>query len=262
MTLTADHTYPRSLSDDLHRVIVLHEMPRRIICLVPSITELLCDLGLQEYIVGVTKFCVHPSGLKNKNNIIGGTKNLRIEKIRNLNPDLIIANQEENDPTQVTHLMTDLPVLVSVVKTISDSERLILNLSSLWNKQKRAKEIIANNQKALKALRSKTIKKVAYLIWRDPWMSIGGDTYIHDVLTCMGYLNVFKDLTRYPSFTLPELLPMDVEVIFLSSEPYPFKQKHIAEITEILPNVDIKLVDGELYSWYGSRLGHLRENEP
>lgn len=246
--------------DDLNTEIRLATTPTRIVCLVPSITELLCDLGLTNNIVGMTKFCIHPKGLKSKSRIIGGTKNVNIEKIKYLSPDIIIANKEENDKDQINQLTLHFPVFTCIVNTIYDSEQMIQKLGSIWNKQDLATQIIAKNKATLNSLKQTHTKRVAYLIWRDPWMSIGSDTYIHDILHYLGYENVFQNELRYPSFALEELADKNIDTILLSSEPYPFKEKHLLEINQILPNIKIELVDGEMYSWYGSRLSHLAMN--
>ena len=249
--------YPRDVTDDLGVTLTLQRTPARIISLVPSLTELLCDLGLEDQIVGLTKFCVHPAGLKKQKEIIGGTKNLRSEKILNLQPDIILANREENDKEQVEALSKDLNLYTTVIVDFEDATRCIRELGALFEKRAEAEAIIAANKATIKSLKSPEVKRAAYLIWRKPWMTIGGDTYIHDMMDRLGYENVFGNQERYPSFELTELIDKKVDVILLSSEPYPFKEEHIKEIKEVVPGVGVKLVDGELYSWYGSRLANI-----
>jgi ABC-type Fe3+-hydroxamate transport system substrate-binding protein len=232
--------------------------PMRIISLVPSQTELLVDLGLIDRLVGVTKFCVHPPGITKQKRIIGGTKNLRLDDIRALRPDLIIANKEENERTQVEELAAEFPVWVSDITQISDAYRMIRDVGQLTQTSNTALQILAEievkQQTLLQAASTSTPKKVLYLIWRDPWMSVGRDTFIHDMLSSCGWQNVVADRHRYPSLSDMEIRALQPELVLLSSEPYPFKDKHCAELQSLLPASNIQLVDGEAFSWYGSRM--------
>jgi len=200
----------------------------RIVSLVPSLTEILFDFGLtSEEVVGRTKFCVHPKNKVQDVAIIGGTKNINIEKIKSLNPDIILANKEENVKEQVEELMQTHKVIVTHVETLEDNYYLLKNLGNLLNKKEVAQQFNLKIQEQFNFEKAKTKLKVAYLIWKDPFMSIGRDTFIHHVLQDIGFENFFANQKRYPSFELTDLA--DADVIFLSSEPYPFKEKHVEE---------------------------------
>ncbi|MDB5210893.1 MAG: iron transporter [Sediminibacterium sp.] len=242
--------------DQLNREITLQGTPRRIISLVPSQTELLFDLGLDEKVIGITKFCVHPEHWFRNKTRIGGTKTIKIDLIASLQPDLIIANKEENVQEQITALEKIAPVWVSDINNIEEAYRMIGSIGEITGTSLRADDLISQVKKELAVLNSPTQKKyrAAYLIWKDPYMSVGGDTFISDMLRISGFENVLADQTRYPSITTAELRSKNTELVFLSSEPYPFKQKHVDELLAELPNVTIMLVDGEMFSWYGSRM--------
>lgn len=230
----------------------------RVISLVPSITETLFDLGLTSAeIIGRTKFCIHPKELVKDVEIIGGTKNLNIEKIKALKPDFIIANKEENVKEQVEELMKDFKVLVTNVETLEDNYYLIKQLGHIFGKEEKAQIINLKTYKAFDILKPENKLKVAYLIWKDPYMTVGGDTFISRILEELGFENQFKNQKRYPEVQLEDL--KEADFIFLSSEPFPFKEKHIAEIQNICVDQKIVIVDGEAFSWYGSHLAKCGE---
>jgi len=225
----------------------------RVVSLVPSITEALFDLGLTENeIVGRTKFCIHPSEKVKKIEIIGGTKNLNLEKIKRLKPDLILANKEENVKEQVEDLMNDFKVVVSNTETIEDNYYLLKNLGLLFNKEEKAQAFNLKIYEIFNQTQINSTVKVAYLIWNKPYMTVGSDTFIHHVLSEIGFENIFKNQTRYPEITAEDLAEADA--IMLSSEPFPFKEKHIAELKAIYPDKKIIIVDGEAFSWYGTHI--------
>jgi len=255
----------RKFTDQMGRTIELSAVPKRIISLVPSQTELLFYLGLKEEIVGITKFCIHP--VTQINNLchtkIGGTKKINFEKIKYLNPDLIIANKEENEERQIRELMKNYTVWMSDIKTLKDSYDMILKVGEIVNKSMEAEELNLKIQKQFSnfnyqlSIINYQFRSVAYFIWRNPYMVAGSDTFINHLLELCGFKNVFaKTKNRYPEITINELKRVHPELILLSSEPYPFKEKHIKEFQDILPSAKIKIVDGELFSWYGSRLLH------
>jgi len=230
----------------------------RVISLVPSITETLFDLGLtSDDIIGRTKFCIHPKELVKDVEIIGGTKNLNIDKIRSLKPDLIIANKEENVKDQVEELMKDSKALVTNVETLEDNYYLIKQLGHIFEKKEKAQFFNLKTYEAFDVPKPKSKLKIAYLIWKDPYMTVGGDTFISRILEELGFENLFKDQKRYPEVQLEDL--KEADLIFLSSEPFPFKEKHIAEIQNICVNQKIMIVDGEAFSWYGSHLARCGE---
>ena len=236
---------------NLHLITV-----QRIISLVPSQTELLYDLGLSEEVVGITKFCVHPEEWFHTKTRIGGTKNINIEKIIALKPDLIIANKEENVKEQVVTLQQYTEVYVSDVTDLADAKQMILKVAELIDKKRKAIALIDEIERKFESLQQTHQYKIsaAYCIWRDPYMVAGGDTFINDMMHACGFENVFKSKTRYPEINIEQLKAFDCKLLLLSSEPYPFKQKHIDELQPLLPGIKIILVDGEMFSWYGSRL--------
>lgn len=246
--------------DQLGHRIHLHKTPQRIISLVPSQTEFLWDLGLREELVGVTKFCVHPKELLKTKTIVGGTKQLNIEKIRALKPDLIIGNKEENEKEQIRKLQKEFNVWMSDIYTLDDALNMMNELAKVVGKQKEEEFIsieIKNNLSSIKNFFQS--KRVAYFIWNKPYMLAAKNTFINDVLNHLGLMNVCTNISRYPEIGESDLIQLNPEICLLSSEPFPFKVKHIHEINSFLPNCDVKIVDGEMFSWYGSRLRFLKE---
>ena len=226
----------------------------RIISLVPSLTELLFDLGLREEIIGRTRFCIYPENEIDSVRIVGGTKNPDLQKIRDLDPDLIIANREENRKEDVENLMKSFNVLVTDSNTIEDAFLAMHDIGEATGRYDVAQEMIKECQAEMKRVTYPHALNVAYFIWRKPWMVAAKDTYINDVLNRWGLHNVYSDLSRYPEIEENDLRRRYPDLILLSSEPYPFKQKHIEELKELCPAADIQLVDGEWFSWYGSRM--------
>lgn len=243
----------KMFADMMGNKVEVNFPPKRIISVVPSQTELLYDLGLDEEVVGITKFCVHPKEWFRNKARIGGTKNLDIEKIKSLDPDLIIANKEENTKEQIEELQRYFPVWVSDIATVNDALQMINDVGVLVYKERTAHQIVhvvKNNFPDEKKMK----RSVAYFIWYRPWMSVGNDTFIHDVLQRCGFDNVFGNETRYPEVDADMLVKAKPDVVLLSSEPFPFKEKHMDEMKELLPDAIVKLVDGEMFSWYGSRM--------
>lgn len=235
----------------------LSSLPRRIVSLVPSQTELLYDLGLEEAVLGITKFCIHPEAWFRNKTRIGGTKTVHLDKIKALQPDLIIANKEENVKEQVEALTAIAPVWMSDIHTLDDAAQMISDIGQLTGKQEIAASINNRIQQGFQNLEQQAEPQqpsVLYLIWREPWMTIGQDTFIHDILLRMGLKNAWGQQSRYPEISLQDIKDRKPDFIFLSSEPYPFKEKHIAELQTVVPAAKIILVDGEMFSWYGSRL--------
>ncbi|MEN9599397.1 MAG: hypothetical protein RL596_1716 [Bacteroidota bacterium] len=232
----------------------------RIVSLVPSITELLFDLGLEEEVVGITKFCVHPIQWFRTKQRIGGTKNVHVDNVQSLSPTLVIASKEENIKEQVDAIASFSEVILTDVKHLDDAIEMIAVIGVKTNRLKAAEDIIekikANFSTLLPNPYTFQLKPACYLIWRNPYMTIGNDTFIHDMLLKCGYSNVFAEQTRYPTITLNDIKKANPHFIFLSSEPYPYKQKHIDELQAKIPTAKIVLVDGEYFSWYGSRLIH------
>ena len=229
--------------------------PNKIVSLVPSLTELLFDLGLGKRVVGRTRFCIHPEEQINDVPIIGGTKNPNLEKIHALEPDLIIANREENRKEDIEKLEDDgLNVMVTEISTIDEALFVIHDIGWSCDVKEKTKSLIQKIQEKMANTAKFPELTAAYLIWRDPWMSVGHDTYIHSVMEHYNLNNVYSGSTRYPKTTLHEISLKKPDVILLSSEPYPFKEKHIKEVGDACPGSDILLVNGEWFSWYGSRM--------
>ena len=231
--------------------------PKKIVSLVPSQTELLSYFGLEKETIAITKFCVHPEEWFRTKARIGGPKTVDIEKIILLNPHLILCNKEENVKEQVESLAEKFPVYMSDVNTYTQALQMIADVGKLTDKTEKAKmltNLIFAEFELLEYYAQKI--RTAYFIWKDPYMTIGGDTFISDMMKKAGFENIYKDRTRYPEINITELKNLRPEVILLSSEPYPFKEKHIQELQTFLPGVQILLADGEMFSWYGSRMLH------
>lgn len=248
----------RSFTDQVERTVKPGKYPpERIISLVPSQTELLYDLGLNDEVNGITKFCVRPHHWFREKTIVGGTKKLHIEKIRALKPDLIIANKEENEKEQLEVLEKDFAVWISDVKNLHGAYEMIGSVGTLTGKQTEAEKMIEqikNNFSGLPAPHAGLL--TCYLIWQNPYMTIGGDTFINDMLQTAGFENIFSNKKRYPEITIEQLQTANCQLLLLPSEPYPFKPEHADELQSFLPKTIIKLVDGEMFSWYGSRMLH------
>ncbi|RZL17137.1 MAG: cobalamin-binding protein [Pedobacter sp.] len=245
--------------DQLGNTVSLKGSPQRIISLVPSQTELLYDLGLSEEVIGITKFCIHPSEWYKTKTKVGGTKKLNLDLIRELQPDLIIGNKEENTQSDIETLQKEFPVWMSDIYTIKDAIATIGMIGEMVNRKPEGdylQHLVTTGFNDLKILSSQSHlygKSVLYLIWRNPFMAAGKHTFIDDVLQYNGFTNAVEE-KRYPELNMEQISEINPELVFLSSEPYPFSEKHIAELSEILPNATIDLVDGEMFSWYGSRL--------
>ncbi len=241
--------------DQLNRAVVTKVDVPRIVSLVPSQTELLFDLGLGDEVVGITKFCIHPKEWFTSKSKVGGTKNVNIEKIKSLNPNLILANKEENTLSDIEKLESIAPVWISDVRTIAAAHDMILKIGALVDKSEKAIELSNKIQKTMTSI-VKPEKKysVLYVIWNEPIMVAANDTFINAMLEYLGYTNAAAHLNRYPAMTEHEIIKLNPDFIFLSSEPYPFKEKHLTNFQKSFPKSKTILVDGELFSWYGSRL--------
>jgi len=244
--------------DQLNRKIELvSATPQRIVSLVPSQTELLSDLKLDKQVIGITNYCVHPKEWKHNKTIIGGTKNFNLSKIKSLNPDLIIANKEENQKEKLELLMKDYPVWVSDVKDLDSAIEMINSIGVITSTESISKVIVNNIQSSLINLKpqKKNRKKVAYLIWDNPIMSVNSDTFINNILLINGWDNCFANYSkRYPEISIEEINIANPDYIFLSSEPFPFSDKHIEKFSSAINKSKVILVNGEYFSWYGSRL--------
>jgi len=245
----------RFVKDQLGDVISVPDFPKRIVSLVPSQTEFLYDLGLEERVVGITKFCIHPKDWFNSKTRIGGTKQVNIERVKALCPDLIIGNKEENTLEDIQELRKIAPVWMSDIATLEDSLTMMLEIGKLTNSFEKAQGITMRVKESFDNFVSPlSAKSVLYLIWKNPYMAAAGGTFIDDLLTrSLNLSNCLAPQTRYPAIDL-EQFKHNPDYIFLSSEPFPFKETHKAELAQQFPNAKICLVDGEYFSWYGSRL--------
>jgi ABC-type Fe3+-hydroxamate transport system substrate-binding protein len=239
--------------DMLGRIVKIPKPIQRVVSLVPSQTEFLYDLGLKDKIVAQTVFCIHPKSHFKKATKIGGTKKIRYDELDELQPDLIICNKEENNEEIVETLSKKYPVWVSDIKNIDDAFYMMRSLAELFDAKSQCDELIKRITMSLNQKKVRHQYNCVYLIWRNPYMSVGYDTFINHMLQRSGFNNLIN-VKRYPELSSEELQALNPEVVLLSSEPYPFKEKHIEELKTLLPNSKILMVDGELFSWYGSRL--------
>ncbi len=243
--------------DDLNRSVELEIAPQRIVSLVPSITELLFDLGLSRQIIGRTNFCIHPKTKVDKVKKVGGTKDFCLNKIRDLQPNLIIAVKEENSKELVNEISQEFPTIVFDVVDINSAIDMIYKVGEITGKQQQSTKLIANIKTRISNLKSKKIEThtACYLIWNSPMMSINKNTYISEMMNIAGFENVFSNsANNYPIISEKDLESKVPEYILLSSEPFPFKETHKQKYQEQYPNSKIVLVDGEIFSWYGSRM--------
>ena|SRR5215831_6307360 len=247
-----------SYKDQTGRQVTIRKSPKRIVSLVPSQTELLFDLGLNKEVAGITRFCVHPGSWSEQKAIVGGTKSVKKEVIDAIKPDLILANKEENVKEQIEELSLQYPVWVSDVNNLRTALHMIGQVGLITGTSSCADSLIEEIKSGFETIIPVTQQpSTCYLIWKRPLMTIGGDTFIHDMLTRCGFQNMFANQTRYPEITIEQLQANEgnsCRLLLLPSEPFPFKQKHVAELQQELPGTVILLVDGEMFSWYGSRL--------
>lgn len=246
--------------DQLNRRIIVDKTPKRIISIVPSQSEFLWHIGLRGELVGITKFCIHPQEMFRSVPHVGGTKKLNLEKIRELKPDLIIGNKEENEISQIEILEKEFPIWLSDIYTFDDAFDMMTSLGKLTNKEEAAQQIVDEIKNSLQNIKNIFPKKrVAYFIWNEPYMCVAKNTFIDFVLNYLGFENALKDFSRYPELNDEDLKKLNPEICFLSSEPFPFKEQHIKTLQQKLPDSKIMIVNGEVFSWYGSQLLHLEK---
>jgi ABC-type Fe3+-hydroxamate transport system substrate-binding protein len=247
-------------TDQMNGRVELSATPKRIVSLVPSQTELLADLGLADNLVGITKFCVHPESVYQTVTRVGGTKDFSIEKILALKPDLVIGNKEENIKHLIEELAFSVPVWMSDIATLEDAYKMMYALGEITEKSEEAHRLVEDIQQAFSRLKDRTkTKRVGYFIWRKPYMVAGEDNIITHLMEQLGWVNIFQGIDsesgrRYPTVDENQIKSLAPELILLSSEPYPFGVKHLNEFKAMLPEANVLLVDGEMFSWYGSRL--------
>lgn len=240
------------LIDQTGHSIEVKSRVKRIVSLVPSLTELLAQLGLQKQLVGRTKFCIHPEGIKEIRQI-GGTKNFKLEQIASLQPDLVIANKEENDKKGIEVLRRNYPVYTSDINSLKDAVKAIEEIGILCEKKPESEELVAQITKEFKRLPNYPAKTAIYCIWNNPLMIAGRGTFIDNMMQMAGFKNL-SQATRYPNITVEELQYLMPDVLLLSSEPFPFNEKHQKYFADRLSGTKVIFVDGELFSWYGSRM--------
>jgi iron complex transport system substrate-binding protein len=250
----------KQFTDQLGTSHSFETTPMRIVSLVPSQTELLFDLGLEEEIIGITKFCVHPFHLKSTKKIVGGTKKVHVEKIRLLQPDIIICNKEENTEEIVEQLTAICPVWVTDIITVEDNLKMISDFGKLFNRRVEAQKWTNKIEFAIadfkEFIKDKPFQKVAYFIWANPYMVAGNNTFINEMLRLNHFENIYAAREeRYPEIIIQKMrIQGDPDLILLSSEPFPFNDEHAFEIGRYTHHAKIIFVDGEMFSWYGSRL--------
>ena len=240
-----------TVRDQMGREVAFSYPPKRVVSLVPSQTEFLVDIGAP--VVGRTKFCVHPQPFIKEIQVIGGTKNVRFEQIAKLMPDLIIGNKEENDQDNIEKLAQHYPVWMSDIYTLHDAFQMMAEVGKLCDRTTQASQLIGECEASIARVKGRSGGKVVYLIWQKPWMAAGKNTFIDEMLGHLGYENLVVE-ERYPELSNEQISNLGPEKILLSSEPYPFQSAHLHKAQEIWPQAKVELVDGELFSWYGSRL--------
>lgn len=234
--------------DQMGRELYFSTPPKRIVSLVPSISEFIVDIGLGDQLVGITKFCVHPKDVVGHKTKVGGTKNLNLALIRSLKPDLIIGNKEENVREQIEQLTNECPVWMSDCNSFEEGIDMMCTLGKITYRESEVERLIFEIESSFSNLNVVRGKSFLYFIWNNPMYLAGRGTFIHSMLEKIGFKNACIE-ERYPVWKgqLPD-------VVFLSSEPYPFKESHIEYYSRLFPTAQIKLVDGEMCSWYGSRM--------
>jgi ABC-type Fe3+-hydroxamate transport system substrate-binding protein len=249
------------LKDQIGNLLEFNQPPKRIVSLVPSLTETV-SAWASEKLIARTKFCIHPASIKSSIPSIGGTKNPDIKKILALKPDLIIANKEENRKEDIEQLNLSVPVWVSDIYNWETAMQALGQLAIILETDQSATSWMSE-WKAQRALFQETFpplqRNVLYLIWQHPYMSIGRDTYIHSMVELLGLNSVTGQLTRYPEVQEDWIRDIQPDFLFLSSEPYPFKEKHLQFYQHIAPRAQVMVVDGEIFSWYGVRMGRVFE---
>jgi ABC-type Fe3+-hydroxamate transport system substrate-binding protein len=239
--------------DQMNQIIRLQNPAKRIVSLVPSQTEFLHAIGCADDLIGLTKFCVHPKEWHQTKIRVGGTKNLNLETIRKLQPDLIIGNKEENTKEDIEILQQQFPVYMSDIYTLSDALKMIHDLGVLTGKSSLSNQISDQVRIDFQNL-PQFNKKIIYLIWQDPLMAVGPNTFIGEMLRLSGFENVISDAKiRYIELSANDLKQLSPEIILLSSEPYPFTPQHCDSFYEKF-QIPSCMVDGEMFSWYGSRM--------
>jgi ABC-type Fe3+-hydroxamate transport system substrate-binding protein len=242
--------------DALGRSLELHKPPRRVVSLVPSLTELLFDLGVTP--IACTDYCIHPCDKLTHLPRVGGQKDPDLEALLSLEPDLVIVAKEENLRRDVEKLeRAGVPVFVTDVKTLGDGLRLPFQLGAALGVPRGVSETLHDQMAqgiadARRAAPPDPLRAICF-VWRDPWIAAGGDTYLSDVLSVCGCVNLLADKTRYPKLDLESAQNLRADVIVLPSEPYPFSERDLPSVERGI------LVDGTVLCWYGTRIRRISE---
>ncbi|CAM3178299.1 helical backbone metal receptor [Filibacter tadaridae] len=244
----------REVVDHLGRTVTYEYPPKRIISLCPGITETLFVLQLENEIVGRTRFCIFPKDKVKNVPAVAGTKDIKLEAIHEVKPDLIIVEKEENTKEIVETLEQYYPVFVAEVQTVDEAYRMIRDMGQLTDREKQAVSLVESIQDRFESFPSVNGKRAAYVIWKKPYMVVGKDTYIQSILERMGFVNPFAQFEgRYPVVTAEDFQQAKLDYVLLASEPYPYKEKHKAEFQAIMPDTLPMLIDGEMF-WYGAKM--------
>ena len=245
----------RSFTDPLGRPVALVQFPpQRIVSLCPSQTELLFALGAGPRVVGRTRWCIHPQPEVSAVAAVGGTKKVSRTRVAELQPDLILGEKEENTPELIAQLEAIAPTYVTNVESVADAHTMIAQVGALVGAEAEAARLSAAIAARWQGLAPAPPLRVAYLIWRAPWMGVGASTYIHSVLTQLGLVNALATLPgRYPEIRLEQLAALGVQRVLLSSEPYAFTPADAEALAAELA-LPVDVVDGEAFSWYGARM--------
>ena len=228
----------------------------RIVCLVPSVTELLCELGLSEQLVGRTGFCIHPWETVRRIPKVGGTKDLKLAKIRELAPTHVVVNVDENRREDAEALAEFVPeVVVTHPEAPRDNLDLYRQLGATFGREREAERLCAEFEAAYAEVAGRELprREVLYLIWREPWMTVAAETYIAQTLALFNWrTQPRRAAARYPEVDLADYAGR-VDRVLLSSEPFHFKPEHVEEVAAAVGGAAVSLIDGEMTSWYGSR---------
>ncbi|MDO6462288.1 helical backbone metal receptor [Granulosicoccaceae sp. 1_MG-2023] len=247
----------RIVTDQLGRKVVVPAHPQRIVSLVPSLSEYLIDVGAGPRLAGVTAYCSRPADILASRVNVGGTKKFNFDAIRQLQPDLIIANKEENYQSGIEALAAEFPVWVSDINTLDQALDALTRIGDLVACGAAGERLTGRIRESFARLPAPVgeCPRVCYLIWRKPWMTVGSQNFIADMLQRAGLHNVFHDHPdRYPAVTPAQIEEAGPDVILLSSEPFPFNETHVEEARQLFPRARVLVVDAEPFSWYGSRL--------
>lgn len=253
-------TMRRIFRDDIGNIIEITETPLKIVSLCPSITETLCDMGLHKFLVGRTDFCTPVLQPLDSNTqkyseeipTVGGTKNVNVDFVKTLTPDIIFASKEENDKHTIEILSKEHKCFVFEINSIDDSIKMIKTIGEIFINKCDVNELIHTiEQSFLQLPKLNRVHNALYLVWKDPYIAAGKNTYIDSLLSFVGFSNSIQN-EKY--ITLNNLNNLECDIIFLPSEPYKFTEEDKLVIQKMRSDAKILLVDGEMFCWYGSHM--------